>query len=145
MIQKRSRSKNLTDDVIEITVSILDGIEGKLTWGDLIEAIHIKTGEHYTRQALSKHTRIKNAYDIAKARIGREREDTGKIEPSLSPREYILAEKIKTLESENERIKQENNTFLLQFARWAYNAYAHGLSPEQLDKALPAVHRGQDG
>ena len=141
MTEKRSRSKNLTDGDIEIVVSILDGIDGKLTWGDLIEVLYVRTGELYTRQALSKHSRIKRAYDISKERIVREREDTNRIDTSLSQKEYILVEKIKTLEAENERIKQENSDLLLQFARWAYNSYAHGMTPEQLNKELPAVDR----
>ncbi len=33
---------------------------------------------------------------------------------------------------------------MLQFARWTYNAYAHGMTLSQLDKALPLVDRGQD-
>ena len=144
MIEKRNRSKNLTDENIEVVVSILDGMDGKVTWEDLIEAIYIRTGESYTRQTLSKHSRIKRAYDIAKERIIRERENTGRIDASLSQKEYILTEKIKTLEAENERIKKENCDLLYQFARWAYNAYAHGMSPVQLDKPLPPVDRGQD-
>ena len=55
MTEKRNRSKNLTDDNIEVAVSILDGMDGKVTWEDLIEAIYIRTGESYTRQTLSKH------------------------------------------------------------------------------------------
>ena len=141
MTEKRSRSKNLTDEDIEIAVNILDGIDGKLTWGDLIEALYVRTGELYTRQALSKHSRIKRAYDISKERIIREREDTNRTDTSLSQKEYILTEKIKTLEAENERIKKENSDLLIQFARWAYNSYAHGMTPEQLNKELPAVDR----
>lgn len=144
MPQKRNRSKNLTDEDIEIVVNILDGIERKLTWDELITAIDFKTGEHYTRQTLSKHPRIKKAYDIAKARIVRDRENDNSIDPKLSPKEYILAEKLKTLEAENERLKIENDEFLLQFARWTYNAFAHGMTPDELDKALPIVDRGQD-
>ena len=88
MVEKRNRSKNLTDGIIEITVNILDGIDGKVTWGDLIEALYIRTGELYTRQALSKHPRIKRAYDIAKERVVRERDDSDRTDASLSPREY---------------------------------------------------------
>lgn len=144
MAEKRSRSKNLTDENIQMAVDILDGIDGKLTWDDLIEALYIRSGESYTRQTLSKHTRIKRAYDIAKERIIRERENTGRIDASLSQKEYILTEKLRTLEAENERLKQENSDLLYQFTRWAYNAYAHGMTPEQLDKPLPPVDRGQD-
>ena len=106
--------------------------------------IYIRTGESYTRQTLSKHSRIKRAYDIAKERIIRERENTGRIDASLSQKEYILTEKLRTIEAENERLKKENADLLYQFARWAYNAYAHGMSPVQLDKPLPPVDRGQD-
>ncbi|MCT7628395.1 hypothetical protein ACN09X_09055 [Aliarcobacter butzleri] len=144
MAEKRNRSKNLTDESIEAAVNILDGIDGKLTWDDLIEALYIRTGESYTRQTLSKHSRIKRAYDIAKERIIIERETTGRIDASLSQKEYILTEKLRTLEAENERLKKENSDLLFQFARWAYNAYAHGMTPKQLDKELPPVDRGQD-
>ncbi|MCG3689366.1 hypothetical protein [Aliarcobacter butzleri] len=144
MAEKRNRSKNLTDESIEAAVSILDGIDGKLTWDDLIEALYIRTGESYTRQTLSKHSRIKRAYDIAKERIIRERENTGRIDSSLSQKEYILTEKLKTLEAENQRLKKENSDLLFQFARWAYNAYSNGMTPSQLDKELPRVDRGQD-
>lgn len=144
MLHKRNRSKNLTDEDIEITVNILDGIEGKLTWDELITAIDFKTGQHYTRQTLAKHPRIKKAYDIAKARIVRERENTNNIDSTLSPKEYILAEKLKNLEAKNERLHKENEELLLQFARWTYNAYTYGITPDQLDKVLPVVNRGQD-
>jgi hypothetical protein len=144
MEEQKKRSKNLTDEIIEQVVSIIDGIDN-ITWGNVIEALYIRTGDQYTRQTLGKHPRIKRAFEIAKERISREREDEGKIDPSLSPREYILAEKLKALEAKNERIEAENKSLLLQFATWAYNAYAYGITPEQLSKELPRVDRRQDG
>lgn len=144
MAEKRNRSINLTDEGIEQVANIIDGFDSNITWAHLIEALYIKTGEVYARQTLAKHSRIKRAYDIAKERISKEREDEGKIDPALSPREYILAEKIKTLEAKNERIEAENTSLLHQFIRWEYNAYAHGITPAQLDKELPRVDRRQD-
>ena len=45
------------------------------------------------------------------------------------------------LRGENERMKDENNRFLAQFARWAYNAYTRGLDKDFLDQPLPSVNR----
>jgi hypothetical protein len=138
MAKQRNRSENLTDEHIEIIVSLLDGwTVSKLTWRTLIEGIYFKTKQHYTRQALSKHTRIKTAYDITKKRLLTER---GK-EPTNKLSTDVLLQKLQKIEAENMRLKQENINLLEQFSRWAYNAYSKGITIEELNKNLPNIDR----
>ena len=50
-------------------------------------------------------------------------------------------ERIDRLKAENERLKDENNSLLEQFARWAYNAHTRGLDEDFLNRALMPVDR----
>lgn len=45
------------------------------------------------------------------------------------------------LKAENERLKRENRDLLQQFVVWQYNAHVHGLSDQNLNKALPKIDR----
>ncbi len=45
------------------------------------------------------------------------------------------------LESENQRIKAENERLLERFIRWQYNAQKRGLSQAVLDAYLPVIDR----
>ena len=134
---QRKRSKNLGDKEIEKIVGILDGWSGKLTWEKLINEIHIHLNQDYTRQTLAKHTRIKSAYDLTKERSS----DISKEPKQVSPEIAILQQKIERLEANNARLQRENQDLLAQFARWAYNAYAKGITKEELDQPLPKINR----
>ena len=61
-----SRSRNLTPVAIEQIVSILDGWSGKLTWDLLIQSVARRLRGTYTRQALHKHERIRDAFTLRK-------------------------------------------------------------------------------
>ena len=135
---KHSRSENLTDVVIEKIVHILDGWSGKLTWNGLIDEIEIHIKTRYTRQALAKHKRIKDAYDLTKDRVSKGIKEI----PNVSVEVAVLIQKTKRLEAENDRLHKENQDLLAQFARWAYNAYSKGITKDILDKALLDVDRG---
>jgi len=134
---QRKRSKNLGDKEIEKIVEILDGWSGKLTWDKLIHEIHIHLNQDYTRQTLAKHIRIKSAYDLTKERSSDISEESKHESPEIS----ILLQKIERLEAKNARLQKENQDLLAQFARWAYNSYAHGVSKEELDKPLTKIDR----
>jgi hypothetical protein len=56
------RSKNLDDKLIREIVEILDGWSDALTWDALVDTVYKRTGQQYTRQALHKHERIKQAF-----------------------------------------------------------------------------------
>lgn len=133
-MSKRNRSENITDEHIEIIVNLLNGWIGKLTWAMLVDAIDFKTNQHYTRQALANHTKIKQAYDETKKNLSSLEKKNDSIKEDSNE---ILKQKIKYLESENNRLKNENALLLAKFARWSYNAYIKGLSIDELDKNLP--------
>jgi len=138
MVQKiRERSKNLDDLAIAKIVEILDGWSGKLTWDSLISDVELKLKESYTRQTLAKHARIKSAYDLTKERLKGSSMDN-KI---TSPEIQILLQKIEKLEAQNTRLEQENQNLLMQFTTWAYNAYAKGITKDNLNQPLPPIDR----
>lgn len=139
MAQKRirERSKNLTDTDIEKIVDITDGWSGKLTWDNLISEVELRLGERYKRQTLAKHTRIKIAYDSAQERY----HDTGDKKKKNTIEYDVLLQRFERLEAQNTRLKRENQDLLAQFSRWAYNAYAKGVTKKELDQPLPKIDR----
>lgn len=138
-ISKHKRADNLTDDTIEKIASILDGWSDKLTWDKLIDEIEFRLNTRYTRQALSKHQRIKSAFQITKERV------SGEIEtlPSMSIEVAMMIQKVTRIEAEKNRLHHENQDLLAQFARWAYNAYSKGITIDDLNKPLSEVDRGK--
>jgi type I restriction-modification system DNA methylase subunit len=135
---KNTRSENLTDELIEKIVNILDGWSSKLTWNKLIDEIEFRTKNRYTRQTLAKHQRIKDAYDLTKERVSTDTEEHS----NMSAEVAALIQRVKRLEAENDRLHFENEALLAQFARWAYNAHSKGVTKEMLDKPLTPIDRG---
>ncbi|MGR2680494.1 hypothetical protein [Chromobacterium haemolyticum] len=142
--QPKPRAKNLDDASIEAIVGILDGWDNKLTWELLIEAIELRLRVRYTRQALSQHTRIKQAFQLTKERIAGSPPHKDVAPKALSATEtQALLERYNRLEAENARLKLENERLLEQFVVWAYNASTRGLDAAFLGKPLPRVDRDQ--
>lgn len=140
MKKQKSRAKNIDGVVIDAIVGILDGWSGKLTWGLLIESIEQRTRARYTRQALDRHVRIKDAYALSKQRISHAPNVAAKKE--LSSAEVVaLEERFERTRAENARLTLENERLLEQFVRWAYNAHLRGLTKEFLNSPLPGVDR----
>ena len=135
------RSKNLTDSDVDQVVSILDGWAGRLSWDALVAAIDFRTGQSYTRQALSKHPRILNAFQTRKRALA-DGPDTEPA-PASSPELAAALQRIARLEATTSRLEAERLALLDQFARWAYNAHSRGLSYDILNRPLPPVDRGQ--
>lgn len=134
----RHRAKNLNDQAIEQIIEILDGWSSpKLTWDLLIEQIMRRLRAEYSRQALHKHTRIKEAFAARKKELaGRDPKER----EALTPEQQRIAR----LEAENERLKRENNNLLEQFNRWVYNGYLKQMDTRMRDfmnQPLPQVHR----
>ena len=134
----RERSRNLSNRDIEHIVEMLDGwSSSKLTWALLIDKITLRLRVEYTRQALHKHTRIKEAF------AARKKELAGSGQPefkALTPDQQRIAR----LEAENRRLKRENNNLLEQFNRWVYNGYLKQMDERMRDfmnQPLPQVHR----
>jgi hypothetical protein len=136
----RSRAPNLDDEAIALIVGILDGWSGKLNWEGLIEAVERRAHARYTRQALHKHTRIRNAFSIRKKALAEDQDHEGS---AHSPELQVYLQRIARLENENARLEAENQRLLEQFARWAYNAHTRGLDHAFLSQPLPPVNRDQ--
>jgi hypothetical protein len=135
------RSKNLDDRAIEEIVQIIDGWAGKLTWELLIEAISKRKHQEYRRQALFNHVRIRDAFALKKKRLREGGDEVASAD--VSPEVQALLQVIARLESENARLKNENNNLLAQFARWAHNAGQRNLDEDFLNQPLPSINRGQ--
>lgn len=135
------RARNLRDTDVAAIVGILDSWNGKLSWELLLAAIEFRMHQRYTRQALSKHSRILQAFQLRKAGIA----ESGRAIPKSpsSPELEAALQRIARLESENLRLEAERANLLEQFARWTYNAHTRGLGLEVLNKALPEVNRDQ--
>jgi len=137
----RVRSKNLGDAEIAAIVAILDGWSGKLSWEGLIDAIERRRLGRYTRQALHKHTRIRDAFALQKETLARQGELA---EPQAASPELAAAlQRIARLEAESNRLAAENQRLLEQFVCWAYNAHTRGMDEAFLSRPLPPVHRQQ--
>jgi hypothetical protein len=133
------RAKNLQDADITQIVEMLDGWSGKLSWDLLIDAIEKRRYMRYTRQALHKHERIRQAYSLCK-KSSSSVKDASEIRYT-SPELQIASERIARLTAENMRLKAENEQLLEQFVRWAYNAYTRNLDKEFLNRPLPGIDR----
>lgn len=136
-----SRAKNLRDEDVARIVEVLDGWSGKLSWELLIESVEKRLFARYTRQALHKHTRIKDAFAHRKAVLAGSGERPRKT--ASSPELQLALDRIERLTGENERLEAENARLLEQFVRWAYNAHTRNLDEAFLSRPLPTVDRQQ--
>jgi len=134
------RSKNLDDQSIRKIVEILDGWSEDLTWDGLVEVVDRRLGQRYSRQALHKHERIKQAFTTRKTALASGRGVAKKV---ADPVLQMSLDRLARVEAENERLKRESAALLEQFVRWTYNAGLKGLTLDVLNLPLPAVNRGQ--
>lgn len=129
-------AKHLTAKDIEILVNLIDAWEEKLTWDALCNEGAKLIGSRPTRQTLSAHERIKEAFQGRKAQL------KSGATPTKRPASLSIAEKrIRALEGANRRLRNENHQLLEQFQRWQYNAYKRGVSEQALDAPLPRADR----
>lgn len=135
------RAKNLSNEDVVRVVEILDGWSGKLTWELFIVAIEKRLFARYTRQALHKHTRIKDAFSHRKATLSSDGDRPRKT--ASSPELQFALDRIDRLTGEVQRLDAENTRLLEQFVRWAYNAHTRGLDEGFLNRPLPPVNRQQ--
>lgn len=131
---------HLSDNDIESIVKIIDGWSRseKLTWDNLILVVQTRLFRKYSRQALSRHERIKRAFTLKKRFLSTGPDSKTEFK---SVELQKAMERIERLKAENERLKDENNSLLEQFARWAYNAHTRGLDEAFLNRALMPVDR----
>jgi len=128
-------AKHITDKDIEKVVSLIDqwDDEKKFTWDSLCGLALKRYSITATRQTLQGYSRIKSAYSDKKKDL----RDNGKRKLKVPPSLNIAAKRIATLEAENNRLKKEQERLLAQFVVWQYNAYAHGITMDELNRPLP--------
>ena len=127
-------TQHLTDKDIQNIVSLLDGWDSdkKLTWDTLLELTFKKLNLEMSLPTIKKQ-RVRTALK-AKQKALKSGQEKPKLPASLS----IAANRIDTLENKNSRLEQEQESLLTQFVVWQYNAYANGMTVEQLNRAMPA-------
>lgn len=135
--KKSQRARNVDEKVIGEVLSVLDGWTGKLTWEGLIDTLAARTRQRYTRQALSAHERIQQAFSFRKKALSNN--PSIRDEDALKPEQQMIAR----LEAQVQRLEAENSTLLERFAVWAYNARTRGLDERFLSQRLPQVRRQQ--
>jgi hypothetical protein len=129
-------AKHLTSRDIAILVNQIDAWEGKLGWDALCDVAAPLISGRPTRQTLSSHGQIKAAFGQKKLQL-----KTGFVSTKRPPSLNIAEQRIRRLESENERLKAENSNLLERFVKWQYNAYKHGVTKDKLDVELPKIDR----
>ncbi|WP_244653750.1 hypothetical protein [Pseudomonas lutea] len=125
----------MTDLMINQSVMLLDGWAGKLTWDLYLEALEVDIGHRYTKAAMLRHPRIKDAWDHAKERC----RDSDRNMAAKPPEVALMHTRNSELEQRVERLTRENQRLLEQFVRWAHNASRRGVSLEELERPLPYV------
>ena len=130
MVKRRARV--IDNNVTEVVLHILDGWKGKLTWDALIAAVKASISAEYTRQALSGHKRIAEAFVLRKSGLAKE---LGRL-PSGDARINGHLDTIARLKAENQRLALEVNNYREMFIRWTFNAQKKNLTSDFLNSPM---------
>ena len=103
----------------------------KLTW----KTLEYLSG--YSRQSLWAKVEIKTLYQSVKDNI---KKNIGKSNNNNQYR-YTLEQRIKSLEDQIVKFKEQENRWLELWARYEYNARVIGVDIKELEKPLPKVYR----
>lgn len=122
-------AKHLNRSEIKAITHIILTWDGKITWSDLCESVYNNLNRTITRQSLSAHDEVVEAYR-SKKKLSNLKKSGLKKPANLT----IAAQQIINLKAENEILKKQNNRYKEQFSYWQYNAYRHGLTMEQLNR-----------
>lgn len=117
-----------------------------ITWDGVRDAVRKKypKGE-WKRQTLAKYPALQSAFQDTKRRLERERQEnkTGKRAKLKAGADEVLQERIAFLERRAREVEEENRQLKERFARWQHNAFAFGMTLQQLDRPLLPIDRGQ--
>ncbi|EBB0208952.1 hypothetical protein OL074_004556, partial [Salmonella enterica] len=116
-------AKHLNRSEIKAIKNIILTWDGKITWSDLCESVYKNLNRTITRQSLSAHDEVVEAYRTKKNLLNLKK--SGLKKPANLT---IAAQQIINLKAENEMLKKQNNRYKEQFSYWQYNAYRHGLT-----------------
>lgn len=130
-------AKHLNRQDIEAIVNLIRGWnEPKITWAAICDEVEPLVGKRPTRQSLSAHEAITDAYQSKK--------DSIKGKAPVKPRPASLnaaASRIANLEAEVAELKEQNRKYKQMFVVWQYNAYKRGMTDESLNAAMPKIDR----
>lgn len=132
-----SGAPHLTPKDVDLAVLMLQGWSAKLTWDLFLRhlAMELGHGHVYSKTAMLKHDRIKNAWNQARRRLAEEAKEVGERGHGRS----IVATLRRKLDETREELadaRERNNELIEQFKRWQYNAERHGMRRSQLDATL---------
>ncbi|EJP2317628.1 hypothetical protein NU101_004600, partial [Salmonella enterica] len=113
-------AKHLNRSEIKAIKHMILTWDGKITWSDLCESVYKNLNRTITRQSLSAHDEVVEAYRIKKSLSNLKK--SGLKKPANLT---IAAQQIINLKAENEMLKKQNNRYKEQFSYWQYNAYRH--------------------
>ena len=122
-------AKHLNRSEIKAITHMILTWDGKITWSDLCESVYKNLNRTITRQSLSAHDEVVEAYRTKK-NLSNLKKSGLKKPANLT----IAAQQILTLKAENEMLKKQNNRYKEQFSYWQYNAYRNCLTMEQLNR-----------
>lgn len=129
-------AKHLSARDIGAIVNMIHGWQGTaLTWEAMCERAARLIGKRPSRQSLTRHDAIHDAYLARKAQLRRA--------PAmgLARVQDISAQRVAQVSAELAALKAQHQALLSRFVVWQYNAYKHGLSEHQLNEPLPWIDR----
>ena len=131
-------ARRLTETNVDMLARTIGTLE-VATWGAVVRLARQRLGHAYSRQALSRHARIRTALAARKEQLrgsGARRRPRPKTET-----EAALLARIDALEADLSRLRAENEAMMARFAIWAYNTHVLGIPDHRLDAPLQPVDR----
>ena len=129
----------ISGDKADQMVALLDSWphDRKLSWAEFIAECYRHLHFRYSRQALSRHWLIAEAFSRNKTRLRDAPEPKNLSHLTVKK----AGERIERLERQVKELERANQALLEQYVRWAYNAANRGLSEEYLNQPLPHADR----
>lgn len=124
-----------------------------ITWDAVLDVVRKKyPGGKLQRQSLAKYEPLQRAFQATKRRLAEERASKPQDGKAGSPTkaakarsgsEEYLDGRIKALETQLAKVTRENTELKSQFERWQLNAFAAGMTMQDLDRRRARADRGQ--
>ena len=131
-------ARHLTENNIEMLTRTIGTLE-MATWDAVVRLARQRLGHAYSRQALSRHARIRIALAARKEQLRRSGARWRPIPKTDT--EAALLHRIDSLEADLSRLRAENEAMTTQFAIWAHNTHVLGIPDHRLDTPLQPVDR----
>jgi hypothetical protein len=125
------RASNITPELGQRIVQIIDAFSEEISWGLVIAKIDKEIGQRYTEQGLRKHELIAQSYRVKKVLLAKQKELGGNKKYRVATAKRLLE-----LEAENVLLKEQNNRLIEKFVLWAHNATGNNVTEDQLNESL---------